>query len=282
VKVEINITEKSLIEHLPAVELVTKQKEEEFVNIRNIFSMKANSLVNLFAVPITQGEVFKIQSKNLQCREVTLIDNSNCSIKLSLFQEEVDCIVLHQALEIHDAKVKIYKDQVSLTTSTRTKFLTTTNETLQELNLWFESCGTDLAISEQSTEPRTKEMKITDIPSIDAPHLRVQFVAKIFGVRKDNTTYQGCPNPSCHHALKTLPNKKLFCYNCGKAYSKACYRYKNYFMLKDTESEFKIGATGFDSIGKTLFGLDCQEFVSLDECDKRALLDSVVGDTYVF
>ncbi|XP_062600799.1 replication protein A 70 kDa DNA-binding subunit-like [Saccostrea cucullata] len=282
VKVEINITDKSVIEHLPAVELLTKQKEQEFLNIKNIFSMKPNSLVNLCAVPIAQGEIFKIESKNLQCREVTLIDNSNCSCKLSLFEDDVNRMVLHQPVEIHDAKIKIYKDQVSLTTSTRTKFISTVNKRLEDLKLWFETCGSDLTVPEQSCEPRTKEIKITDIPSIEVPFLKIKFVAKIFGVRKDNTSYQGCPNPSCHHALKTLPNKKLFCYSCGKAYSKACHRYKNFFMLKDNDSEFKMGATGFDMVGKKLFGIECEEFVTLEECDQRALLESVVGDIYVF
>jgi hypothetical protein len=36
VKVEINITKKYVIEHSPAVELVSKQKEGEIVNIRNV------------------------------------------------------------------------------------------------------------------------------------------------------------------------------------------------------------------------------------------------------
>lgn len=53
-------------------------------------------------------------------------------------------------------------------------------------------------------------------------------------------------------------------------------------MLKDTQSDYKVGATAFDNVAEALLGLRATDMQSLDEHEQRALLESVVDDDTTF
>uniref|UniRef100_A0A1B0CNK6 Replication protein A subunit n=1 Tax=Lutzomyia longipalpis TaxID=7200 RepID=A0A1B0CNK6_LUTLO len=271
-----------------------------FVPISQITNMEPNSLIDVVGVCTSSGEVVKFTSRasgrDLQKREVTLVDTSKASVNLTLWgndAENFDC-TYQPVVAIKGARITEFGGgkSISLIGSSIMKM----NPDIPEghkIRGWFDNGGAEDIDTNISTRTGTgtgmktdwvtfHEAKMKNLGMGDnADYFQTKGIVHL--VRSNNCVYKSCPQASCNKKVVDQDDGTYRCEKCGTSYPNFKYRYLLSMSIGDWTSNRWV--TCFDEVAEQIIGKSAQEMgelLSTTPDEGEAALHDIHFSTYIF
>lgn len=218
------------------------QMHFDLVKIGDLAEMEPNKIVDILAVVKEHSEVQELKSRatgrDLIKRDITLVDQSNASIVLTLWGDEAKNFdgYLQPVLLIKGARVSEFGGGKTLSTISST--VTKHNPDIPEghrLRGWFDNGGADNVSASLSartgvgaggmpTEWMTfYEAKERNLGSGDKPDY-FQLRGFTHNMKASNSVYKACPQPECNKKVVDQENGNYRCEKCNADFPNFKYR----------------------------------------------------------
>lgn len=265
--------------------LMQYQKFNFVSGIDALLVKEKDSIVDLIGVLRSQGElvsfVSKASQRQMQKRELVLVDQSMYQVKLTLFGKQAETFDQNatqgSVLVLKSCKVSEYNGGKSLTLlSSGSMFV---NPDIQQAHLlrgWYESEGSmqnftsldgtggrgmDAAAGLRNygclQDIQEKNLGLRDKPDY------LNLCGTVTFLKGDKTMYyMACPGENCNKKV-TEDMGQYRCEKCQRVYNYCDYRYIFSFQLTDYSSSSWVQC--FNEAGETLLGMPAEELHRLKE-----------------
>ncbi|KAG2229080.1 putative replication factor-A protein 1 [Thamnidium elegans] len=280
------------------VESSIPQMIYDFVKIADIGKREKGDNVDIIGV--LQGDqgiseiIAKASGKPMKKRELTFVDDSSMSIRLTLWDDAADAfdapsgaVVAFKGARVGDFNGRT----LSLGASGSLKVNPDTPES-QRLQKWYAEKG-----ESSSFETYSSEMGSMGGESVVAPKLTLQqvkednlgmhgkpdyfsFRGTVAFIKTENPAYPGCP--TCKKKV-LMEENGWRCEKCQKTYPTPDYKYILTCSVQDSTSQ--IFLNGFDDIGLILLNMDANRLIALKDSDLAAsnlVFNKALYKTYNF
>ncbi|TRY74553.1 hypothetical protein TCAL_01348 [Tigriopus californicus] len=239
----------------------------------------------------------KSTGKALKKRDVTLMDENESTISLTLWQDQAETFEgLHKIVTCKNAVVSDFNGK-SLSASFKSR-LEVENLDLPEaqaLRKWFDSNNMARKTAAMSGTPQSGNIdqlhdEFTSFGMINLEFMGTQINARYYNVdaviahlNGDKLTYKACTEDNCKAKVTESGSNTYFCKKCGKSDSKFTYRYlMRGHALDVTDHQW---FTAFDEVASEIMGLSATELMALkdrSDADFARKLDSIQYERYLF
>ncbi|KAI0295475.1 replication factor-a protein [Russula brevipes] len=249
-----------------------------FTNIKGLQEYQAEAVCDVIVAVKDVGDLAEITTRNnktTQKRDLTVVDDTEFSIRLTLWgkQAEQFSAPLGTVIAFKGVRVSEFNGNSGSIVI---------NPDIQEAHFlkgWYMDGGAQASFNSHTqaglssgpggainrSEMRTiDDVKVAQLGMSDKPDF-FAIRATIMHIKTDNITYPACPTPQC--------NKKVMethdgwrCEKCDRSHEKPEYRYILQMAVGDHTGQ--IWLSGFNDIGNTLFGLTGNELHSLQQEDE--------------
>ncbi|KAI0372965.1 replication factor-a protein [Pilatotrama ljubarskyi] len=239
----------------------------------------------------------KATNKELVKRELTVVDNSGFSVRVTLWgkQAEQYAAMDHPVIAIKGAKVGDFQGRSLSLLSSSSLHIDPDIPEAHHLRGWYDAAGSeqtyqshtnatpggggvsfDRAEIRSLNEVKTSELGMSD--RVDTFSSR----ATIMHIKSDNIAYPACPSQGCGKKVLQMGDSWR-CEKCDKSYPKPEYRYIVPMAVADYSGQAWF--QGFNEIGRVIFGMSADELVAIKENDDTKfnhVLENAIGTTYNF
>jgi len=219
--------------------------------------------------PVTEVTLKKGVDAKKERRVITLYDNSNTLVEMTLWGEicnnqdlQSDTLVLIKA-----ARVSVFNNTKSLSSSFTTKIIARQDlipdvPEINQLREWknseFDDTALNSKVREQGTggkkySPFTIEEinKLTENKTIDAAFFDLYAYVSHIKTESPNLYYAACPTEKCKR--KVVDNDGIFnCNHCVRNFNDPIYRYTLNIKLSDHTGSIWVSA--FDAVAQSIIG----------------------------
>jgi replication factor A1 len=205
------------------------QIKYEFVKIEDLAAKEPGSFVDVIAIVKETGDITNLTSKagrDLTKREITLIDQSNAAITLTLWGEEAKNFegFDQPVLLVKGAKIGEYNGGKTLGTAAGSSIkLNPDVEEGHRLRGWFDNGGSSAEMKLLSTRGQSNystewvnfhEGKLRNLGAGDKPDY-FQVKGFIHNIRSQTTFYKACSAPDCNKKVVDQDNGNYRCDKCN-------------------------------------------------------------------
>jgi replication factor A1 len=261
-----------------------------FVPINDIANMEAGGFVDVIGICKEAADLVNLTSKagrELTKREVTLVDQSQASITLTLWGEEAKNFEAYDSpvLLVKGAKIGEYGGGKTLGTAGGTTLkLNPDVDEGHKLRGWFDNEGMQSEIKALSTRTQGgnvpapwmnfHEAKLTNLGAGEKAEY-FQIKGFIHNVRSANAFYKACPIDACNKKLVDQENGSYRCDKCNADYPNYKYRCVLNMLIGDWTSN--RWASCFSEVAEALIGKTTAEIGEILEQDKEGF-DALFSD----
>lgn len=304
---EIVLDNNSQVQRIDGTNARVPKVHYSFVTIDQINDVTPNETVDVIGIVQTVGEVSTIKTKkdnrDLQKRNITLVDTTDRSIELTLWGDHAANFATpngeeHPVLVVKSAKVSDYSGRsLSSTFNSRIEFNPAIDKT-RELREWWDSQdvnqitnrissltqaktftrGDGAGSARNAPEKTFEQVKTEGLGLNDTATFKTR--ATVMFIKQDPIHYDACPE--CKKKV-TLNGAQYFCIKqCQKPVARQC-RYVLSFTAYDHTNSRWLSA--FDEAGTVLFGMDAGQLVGIKESDDasfQAAIQNAMFKTYNF
>ncbi|XP_063701558.1 replication protein A 70 kDa DNA-binding subunit [Culicoides brevitarsis] len=271
--------------------------EYNFVPIKSIANMEPNSNLDVIAVVKSATELAKFQSKSsgkeLQKRELTLVDMSNSSIQLVLWGEQAENFDMYSqpVILVKSARVSEFGGGKTIGLGGNgLMILDPKNEEATKLREWFASGQAENIADSVSAKTSVggnmstqwmsfHEVKENNLGSGEKPDY-FQCKAMVHNIRPNNAVYKACPTAECNKKLVDLENGSYRCEKCNAEYSNFQYRLLFNMLVGDWSSNRFV--TVFTETGENMLNKASQEVGEAIDSGDTSILESVNFKSFIF
>lgn len=268
------------------------QVRYNFTQLSQLETVEANSTIDVIGVIREVGEVSQITSKTTSKpydkRELTLADNSNYTVRLTIwgntatsFDAQPESVVAFKGVKVSDFGGR----SLSLLSS-GTMSVDPDIDDAHRLKGWYDAQGkqedfkTHAAQMGASTASgRSQQCKtiaaVRDeglgMNEDNADYFSVK--ATVVFVKQDTFAYAACRTEGCSKKVVEIETGNYRCERCDKSWDKPEYRY----VLTVNVSDFtgQIWLSCFDDVGRLLIGASATEVTELKENDEKAFTEKI-------
>lgn len=277
------------------------QMSYDFVKIADLDKHEKGSNVDILGVVIEdQGMseiIAKATGKPTKKREITIADDSNKSVRLTLWDtaaEEFDSNG-SPVLACKGARVGDFNGRTLSLGGNSTFKRNPEIPEAQNLQKWYREKGNSSSFDTFSSSGMVglggevgispskmltlQQAKSEGLGSGDKPAY-FTFRGTVVFIRTENFAYPGCPE--CKKKL-LLEESGWRCERCMKSFKTPDYRYIVTMSTEDATSQVFIN--GFDEIGRSLLKMDANELMRLKENDSAAaqvVFNKALFQTFIF
>jgi len=236
--------------------------------------MESNSVIDVIAIVKAVGELqtFTARStgKELQKREITLVDMSNAGVQLTLWGDTAAKFDQTETpvLQLKSARVAEFGGgkTIGIGAGGSMKLNPTTEEAVK-LRAWFESGSAEnitTSVSARTAIGGTNssdwmsfyEVKENKLGTGDKPDY-FQCKALIHNIRSANAVYKACPQAECNKKVVDQENGRYRCEKCNAEFTTFKYRLLLTMLIGDWTGNRYV--TVFTEVGEQLLGKTSQE-----------------------
>lgn len=272
----------------------------DFVPIANIENIEKDTCIDVIGVCKSAGEaqtfVARTTNKELTKRDITIVDQSNKEVNLTLWGNDAQKFDgnLNPVIAIKGAKVSDFNGRSLSVTMSSTMQI---NPDIREAHLlkgWFDREGCNLeseslsskigsASGNMSGQWKTfAQVNSEQLGMGDKPEYYVT-KATVVMLRKENCMYMACPSEECNKKVVDMNNGLYRCEKCNREYTEFKWRLLLSISLADfTENQW---VTCFQEAAEAILGVTAQELGSLKETDEERF-NEVLADanfkSYIF
>lgn len=277
----------------------------KFVEISALHEQAKDSIVDVIGVLKDIGPVSTITTradqKELIKREVTLVDHSSFSIRLTLWGKQAEnfnysdgCVVAFKGLKVGDYGGR----NLSFTFSS---MMSTPNPDLSEayaLRGWYDALSSSTSFQTHSSSgggggaggsidfKRDEIRSLHDVRESQVGTNNQEFFATratIMHIRSENIAYPGCRSDGCSKKVIDTGNGGWRCEKCDKTFESPEYRY--IFSMAVADWSGQLWLQGFNEVGLAVFGCPADEAIAAKERDEsayNAIMHKAATETYNF
>jgi replication factor A1 len=278
---------------------VEKAEEEEgvpqvkysFTQISDLQSIEKDSTIDVIGVLKEVGETSQITSKTTSKpydkRELTLVDNTGYSVRLTVWGKTASTFDLAPESVVAFKGVKV-SDFGGRSLSLLSSGSMNGNPDIPEshkLKGWYQSQGqtTDFATHANVTSTVTGAGGSRDpfktIAQIKEEGLGMDsekadffsLKASIQYIKQDNFCYPACSSEGCNKKVLETDPGQWRCERCDKSYPKPQYRYIMSVNVSDHTGQLWLSC--FDETGRSLMGMSADDLMEIRETDEKRLSD---------
>lgn len=242
-------------------------------------------------VDATSQVTSKTTGKPYDKRELTLVDNSGFSVRLTVwgntatnFDTPPESVVAFKGVKVSD-----FGGRTLSLLSSGTVTVDPDIEEAHRLKGWYDAQGKSNSFTAYSsgatgggggswpTFKTISEIRDEEIPSADSFE-SFSLKATVIHV-KDNLCYPACPNEACKNKKVTRGDlDQWHCERCERSYANPKYRY--ILSLNACDHTGQIWLSCFDEAGQMIFGMTADELMKIKEEDDAAANEITKGATY--
>uniref|UniRef100_A0A336LJ18 Replication protein A subunit n=1 Tax=Culicoides sonorensis TaxID=179676 RepID=A0A336LJ18_CULSO len=296
---EMTLTHDTQIKLCPDDDCSIPSVEYNFVPIKSIADMQSNSNIDVIAVVKTASDLQRFTAKStgkeLQKRELTLVDMSNSSVQLVLWGEQAENFDAHSHPVILLKSARVAEFGGGKTIGLSANGLMKLNPDMSEgikLKNWFASGIADNISTSVSAKNSVGgsmstewmsfyETKEHNLGTGDKPDY-FQCKALVHSIRSSNAIYKACPTTDCNKKLVDLENGSYRCEKCNAEFNNYKYRLLFNMLIGDWTSNRYV--TVFTETGETLLNKTSQEVgeaLELGDAESN-ILESVNFKSFLF
>lgn len=257
-----------------------------FTNIAALQTVEKDSTIDVIGVLKDVGEVSQIVSKTTSKpydkRELTLVDDSDFSVRLTIwgktalsFDAQPESIVAFKG-----AKVSDFGGRSLSLLSSGTMSLDPDIPEAHKLRGWYDQHGRGGAFASHSglsvgtaggrKEPLKTIAQVRDenLGTSEAPDY-FSLKATIVYIRQENFAYPACLNEGCNKKVSLdETTDKWRCEKCNVSHPKPEYRYIMSLNVNDHTGQLWLSC--FDDVGRLIMGMTADELMEMKERDETA------------
>jgi len=263
-----------------------------FVDIASIEGVDDKSVIDCIGICKRRGDLQTITArtsgKEMQKRDITLVDKTNREISLTLwgkqaedFNDDSQPVLALKGVRVSDFGGK----SLSTGFSTSIQF----NPDIREAHIlrgWFDNEGINSESSSLShggrgaaggSTPWKLLREANSNEHID-PEKGDYFMSKvtIMSVKRENSAYQACPTPTCNKKVINLENGLYRCEKCNREYPN--YKWRMMVSVNFADYSDHLWATCFHETSEALFGQSAEVLGPMQKDDAEAF-DAVIKES---
>ncbi|TDL24921.1 replication factor-A protein 1 [Rickenella mellea] len=258
-----------------------------FIPLSNLESIEKDATCDVIGVVKEASALGEIVSKTthreLKKRELTIVDRSGYSVRVTLWGKQAE------QYEHHDQPVVAFKgvrvgDFGGRSLSMISTSMMNANPDIPEahaLKGWFSATGSTENFQSHSNampsvssgtfnraEVRTlSDVKESQLGQSDKPEY-FSSRATIVHIKADNISYPACPSEGCNKKVTEGADGQWKCEKCDRSYEKPEHRYIMSMSVADHTEQAWF--QGFNDVGLAVFGMPANDLVELRERDDAA------------
>ncbi|KAF8623485.1 hypothetical protein AX15_006268 [Amanita polypyramis BW_CC] len=272
-----------------------------FVLLKELEQMPKDSTCDVIGVVREYTDVSKIitrQNRPLQKRELTLVDRSGYSVRLTLWGKQAEQYNAsdHPVIAFKGVKIGDFGGRSLSMFSSSTMYVNPDINDCFLLRGWYDSLAPGHSFASHSIPfsgaasttgfNRSEMMSLQDVKKSQlGMNDKADFFsakATIMHIKSDNIWYPGCPTPSCTKKVMEI-NGNWRCEKCDQSFPKPEYRYIISLAAADWSGQAWL--QGFNDVGVAIFGMSADDLVQIKENDEakyNAILHRANCQTYNF
>lgn len=262
-----------------------------FVSISEIANMEKDSTCDIIGIVRDAGEVSNIVAKttgkNLSKRDLTVVDTSNCSIRVTIWGAQAENYretEMYPIIAIKNARVGDYNGRTLSTSSNTTITINPDISESHRLRGWFDMQGMHENSRSLTAAPGTpgggalKDDRKT-ISQIKEEALGMgekpdyfTLLATVFFIKEQNISYTACPTEGCSKKVHN-ENGMWHCEKCQRDFDRCDHRYVLQVQVNDHTGQQWLSI--FNEVGEVLLGKNAEEMYYLKNSDETAFSEAL-------
>lgn len=276
--------------------LVEKAEEQDgvpqvrfnFTTIGDLQSVEKDTTIDIVGVLKDVGEISQITSKTTSKpydkRELTLVDNTNYSVRLTVwgntattFDVSSESVVAFKGVKVSDFGGR----SLSLLSSGSMNINPDIDEA-HRLKGWFDAQGRSETFSSHANMGATtvssggRSDQLKTIGQVKDEQLGMNdekpdffsLRATVIYIKQDNPTYPSCLSEGCNKKVVNTDIGQWRCERCDKTHDRPEWRYIAPVNVSDHTGQLWLSC--FDEVGRMIMGMSADELMDLKENDEKA------------
>ncbi|RAL05027.1 replication factor A subunit protein RFA1 [Aspergillus ibericus CBS 121593] len=260
-----------------------------FTTIGDLQSVEKDTTIDLIGVLKEAMEVSQIVSKTTNKpynkRELTLVDNTGFSVRLTVwgatalnFNALPESVIAFKGVKVSDFGGR----SLSLLSS-GSMAVDPDIEEAHKLKGWYDAQGRDENFSSHASLLGTatstmKSDRFKTIAQIREEQLGMSEEAVYFSlkatviyIKQDNMSYPACLSEGCNKKVTELDPGQWRCERCDKTHARPEYRYIMHVNVSDHTGQLWLSC--FDDVGRSMMGTSANQLMELLQTDEKAAGD---------
>ncbi|KAI9725528.1 MAG: Replication factor A protein 1 [Chrysothrix sp. TS-e1954] len=265
-----------------------------FTNVADLQNVEKDSILDTIAILKEVGEVSQITSKTTSKpydkRELTLVDNTNFSVRLTIwgntattFSAQPESVVAFKGVKVSDFGGR----SLSLLSSGSMSIDPDIDEA-HKLKGWYDGQGRNDEFKSHASVmgaldggSGSRKDSYKTIAAVLEEELGMNpdktdyftLKATVVYVKKDNIAYPACRSEGCNKKVVEVEPGQWRCERCDKSFERPEYRYVLQVNLMDHTGALWVSC--FDDTGRMVLGTSGDEMMALREQDENAFSEKV-------
>ena len=271
------------------------QMRFNFTTIGNLQSIEKDAVIDTIGILKEVAETSEIISKTTQKpyykRELTLVDNTNFSVRLTIWGNAASSfeVPLESVVAFKGVKVSDFGGRSLSLLSSGTMSIDPDIDEAHMLKGWYEAQGRNdnftshasVGGSMGATSGRQEATKT--IIRVKDENLGMTDTADYFAikatiiyVRQENVAYPACLSDGCNKKVIQNDNGAWRCEKCDKSHDRPEWRYIMTVNVADHTGQIYLSC--FDDVGRMIMGMTANQLIELKEAGNDK--DTFQGATY--
>ncbi|OLL22101.1 Replication factor A protein 1 [Neolecta irregularis DAH-3] len=272
------------------------QERYNFVELGNVSQIEKDNTIDVIGVVKEVHDLSEITSKTTQKpiskRDLTIVDSSQYSIRLTLWGKQAQNFSTDEGnvIAVKGVKVSDFNGRSLSMYSSSTMSVNPDIDEAHSLKGWYDGSGKSenfsthaniggslSAASGRKEDRKTlAQLKDEGIGMSEQPDYFTTKATIVF-IKQDNISYPACPAEACNKKVIEDSDGQWRCEKCDKSYPKPNHRYIMTISVNDHTGQAWFST--FDDVGKQIMGKTADELFQLKEENEQAYLDVINGAT---
>ncbi|RAH45988.1 replication factor A subunit protein RFA1 [Aspergillus brunneoviolaceus CBS 621.78] len=257
-----------------------------FTTISDLQSVEKDTTIDVIGVLKEAGEVSQIVSKTTSKpynkRELTLVDNTGYSVRLTVWgNTALNFNTLPESvMAFKGVKVSDFGGRSLSLLSSGSITVDPDIEEAHKLKGWYDAQGRDGVFTSHASMSGTamsaaRPDHFKTIAQVREEQLGMSDEAVYFSlkatviyIKQDNICYPACLSEGCNKKVTELDPGQWRCERCDKTHSRPEYRYIMLVNVSDHTGQLWLSC--FDDVGRQMMGTTADQLMELRQADERA------------
>jgi replication factor A1 len=261
-----------------------------FTSIADLQSVEKDTTIDVIGVLQDVGETSQITSKTTSKpydkRELTLVDNTNFSVRLTIWGGSATTfdVQTESVLAFKGVKVSDFGGRSLSLLSSGSMTVDPDIDEAHKLKGWYDAKGRQdtfqshagmtgavgAATGRGDPFKTIAQVRDENIGMSDKPEW-FSLKATILYIKQENIAYPACLSEGCNKKVVEIQSGQWRCERCDKAHPKPEYRYIMSTNVSDHTGQLWLSC--FDESGRVLMGMSADQLTELKESDDKAAAD---------
>lgn len=261
-----------------------------FTNIADLQTVEKDTTIDTIGVLKEIGEtgqiVSKTTSKPYDKRDLTLVDNTGYSVKLTIWGDTAQKfdVMPESVVAFKGLKVSDFGGRSLSLLSSGSMTIDPDIDEAHKLKGWYDAQGkNDTFMSHQGMSSVgaaggrsevTKSIMQVKEENLGMSENTDYFTTKatIIYVKQDNVSYPACLSEGCNKKVLEVEPGQWRCERCDKTHPKPEHRYIMSINVSDHTGQLWLSC--FDDVGRMIMGMSADQLMELKEMDEKAAGDA--------